>query len=118
MFLENEYASRRFKVLSGAFARADFEALCIIFTSLHLGLIYLAINFVIAQKLFVRAGACNFALVHDDNSVRVLNRGNALGDYYFCCLRRIFGKRGAYLRVRMGIDRRCGIIENDYRGLF
>jgi hypothetical protein len=48
LFLENEYASRRFKVLSGAFARADLEDLCILFTSLHLGLIYLAINFVIA----------------------------------------------------------------------
>ncbi len=66
----------------------------------------------------MRAYARNFALVHNDNSVRVLNRGNALGDYYFCCLRRVFGKRGAYLRVRMGVDRRRGIVENDYSGLF
>ncbi len=66
----------------------------------------------------MRAYRLDFAVVHYYNTVGVLHRGDTLRDNYFRGIGNFIGKRLAYKRVGLCVNRACRVVKNKYFGLF
>ena len=83
-----------------------------------LGLVDLAVDGALADEVGVLAHGDDLAAIHDDDLVRVHQRGDALGDDDLRHFRPLRGQRLTDHGVGLGIDGAGGIVEDQHLRLF
>ena len=84
--------------------------------SLGLLLVDFAVNLARLHEFFVRAGSDDFSAVHDEDFVGAFHRRDALRNDDFRGIGNFFRKRLSDQSIRLGIDRRSRIVENEHFG--
>ena len=87
-------------------------------TCLILRGINLAVDLAGFQKLLMGSHGADAAAIHNDDTIRILHRGDPLGNDDLCRFRDKLPESLANQRIRAGIHSACGVIQNEDLGLF